>query len=104
MVMKTVYHFVDSNLEVEISSKKSGYQKKREGGDSEVVLQGRGENDLPCGRKGLLGGPWVGGTILINYKMNFIQDSCPRFFLYFKSTFHLLTASSLVHHTKIHIS
>ena len=43
-------------------------------------------NDVPWGRKDLLGGPEAGKTILINYIMNFIQDSCQRF-SHFKSTF-----------------
>ena len=45
-----------------------------------------GANDVPWGRKDLLGGPEAGKTILINYIMNFIQDSCQRF-SHFKSTF-----------------
>ena len=53
MVIKTV--FVDSNLGVEISSKKRG-------GILEVVLPGKGENDLPWGRQGLPGGSGVGGN------------------------------------------
>ena len=42
LVIKTVYHFVDSNLGVEISSKKKGQQKMR-GRVLEVVLPGRGQ-------------------------------------------------------------
>ena len=41
MVIKTAYHFIDSNLGVEISSKKRGYQKK--GVVLEVVLLWRGQ-------------------------------------------------------------
>ena len=40
MVFKAVYHFVDSNLGVEISWKKRVYRKR--GGVSEVVLPRRG--------------------------------------------------------------
>ena len=44
MVIKTVYHFVDSNLGVEIFLKKRGKQKKRgRERDLEVVLTGGGK-------------------------------------------------------------
>ena len=55
VVIKTVYHFVDSNLGVEI------FSKKREG-VLEVALSGGGANDIPWRRKGLPGGPGVGGN------------------------------------------
>ena len=42
MVIKTAYHFVDSNLGVEISSKKEGLTEK-EVTVLEVVLAGKGE-------------------------------------------------------------
>ena len=45
MVIKTVYHFVDSNLRVEISSKREVSRKN--GGILEVVLPGKEANDLP---------------------------------------------------------
>ena len=41
MVIKTVYHFLNSNLEVEISSKKRLAEK--EGGVLEVPLPGKGK-------------------------------------------------------------
>ena len=52
MVIKTLYHSVDSNLGVEISSK--------EGLIEGSFLPGRGANDLPWGKKGFPGGPGVG--------------------------------------------
>ena len=52
--MKTVYHFVDSNLGVQISSEKEGVL--------EAALPGRGACDLPWGRKGLPRGPGLGGN------------------------------------------
>ena len=51
----------------------------------EVALFGKGvANHL----KVCLGKQGEEETIQINYKMNFVQDSCQRFSLYFKSTFH----------------
>ena len=61
MIIKTVYHFVDSNLGVETSSKKEGLTEK-EGEVLEVILTGRGSNDLSSVRKGSPGGPRVGGN------------------------------------------
>ena len=46
MVIKTAYHFVDSNLRVEIL--KEWLTEKQ--GCLEVVLPGRGVNDLRFGR------------------------------------------------------
>ena len=64
MVIKTVYHFVDSNQEVEISSKERGYQKirGREGGFGSRSAW-EGTSDLPWGRKDFPGGPGVGGEL-----------------------------------------
>ena len=59
-VIKTVNHFVDYDLGVDISPKKRGQQQKRE--ILEVVLPESGENDLSWGRKVLPGGPGVGGN------------------------------------------
>ena len=56
---------------------------------------GRGANHLPWERKDL-----TGGTIQINYKMNFIQDSCQRFSLHFESTFHRLLQAYCITHKK----
>ena len=58
MVIKTLYHFVDSNLGAEISSKKRSKQKMWGGGGGQVFnvgLPGKRANDRPWGRKGLLG-------------------------------------------------
>ena len=83
MVIKTVYHFVDSNLHVLTQElkypQKSGVNRKiggvfevvlpgrrlteNEGGVLKVILSGRGANDLPCEGKGLPEGPGVG----VNY-------------------------------------
>ena len=66
MVIETLYHFIDSNLGVEISSKKRGQQKKKGsrrgegGGVLEVVLLGEGPNDLTWRGKGLPAKPGVG--------------------------------------------
>ena len=54
MVIKTVYHFVDSNLEVEISSKKRVNRKRRGSFGSSSTWEG--EN---LGRKDWSGGPGV---------------------------------------------
>ena len=79
VVIKTAYHFVDSNLGVEISSKKRGINRKR--GYSFGSCSGwEGGNDLPWGRKGMPGGSGVVETIQIKYQMNFIQDSCQKIF------------------------
>ena len=44
MVLKTVYHFDDSNLLIEISSKKEGNQiTKKDGGILDGVLPERGQ-------------------------------------------------------------
>ena len=44
MVFKTVYHFDDSNLLIEISSKKEGNKiTKKDGGILDVVLPERGQ-------------------------------------------------------------
>ena len=51
MVIKTLYHFVDSNLGAEISSKKRSKQKRWAGGGGGKLRA----NDIPGGRKGLLG-------------------------------------------------
>ena len=61
MVIKTVFHFVDSNLGVEISSKKGGLTEK-EGRSFGSCSVWEGANDLPQRRKGLPGGPRVGGN------------------------------------------
>ena len=56
MVIKIVYHFVDSNLGVEIFSKRQGLTGKEEGGVSFGSCSAWGKqgvaNDLPWGRKG----------------------------------------------------
>ena len=44
MVIKTVYHFVDSDLRVEISSKREVSRKN--GGVLEAVLPGKEANDI----------------------------------------------------------
>ena len=65
MVIKTVEHFVDSSMGVEISSKKEELtEKEGEGGGGclAVVLPGRGANDILSRRKGLPGRPGVGGN------------------------------------------
>ena len=63
MVIKTVYHFVDSNLELRYPQKR-GVNRKRRGEVLEVVLPWvGGGNVLPWRRKGLPGGRGVG----INY-------------------------------------
>ena len=60
MVIKTVYHFVDSNLGVEISSKKRVNRKR--GGSFGSSSAWEGANDLPSRRRDLPGGPEVGGN------------------------------------------
>ena len=60
MVIKFVYHFVDSNLGVEISLKR-GVNRKR-GGSFGNCSAREGKNGLPWGKKGLPGGPGVGGN------------------------------------------
>ena len=87
VVIETVYHFVDSNLRVEIFSKMRGYQIKSGVGCFGSCSPWEGGNHLPWGRKRLPGGPGVGRNMQINHKMNLIQDSCQRFFLHFKNTF-----------------
>ena len=87
MVIKTVNHFVDSKLGVEISSKKEGLTEKRVEFWKLLCQGGRQITYLGKGRVSL-GDQGLGETIQINYKMNFIQDSCERFSLQFKSTFH----------------
>ena len=57
MVIKTVYHFVDSNLGGKICSKRKRLTEK-EGRVLKVVLPRRWTNDW--GRKGLSGGTWIG--------------------------------------------
>ena len=64
MVIKTVYHFIDSNHGVEISSKRQRLTEKRDrrAGKGErwevleVFLPRSGTNDLLWERKGLPGG------------------------------------------------
>ena len=52
-----------------------------EGGALKIPMSRRGANELPEGRKDLLSGQeGVGGTIQINYEMNFIKDDFQRFF------------------------
>ena len=53
MVIKTVYHFVDSNLGVEISSKKKKLTEK-EVRILEFVLPGRGQMTYLGGRRACL--------------------------------------------------
>ena len=60
MVSNTVYHFVDSNLGVVISSKKGVNRKIWR--VLKVVFPRRGGNNLPLGRKGLPRGPGVEGS------------------------------------------
>ena len=60
--IKTVYHFVDSNLGVEISSNKRLTEKEGRGGSFGSCLPERGAHDLPWGRKSLPEGPGVGGN------------------------------------------
>ena len=59
-MIKTVYHFVDSNLGVEISSKKEVNRRRGESFGSCFAWEGA--NDLPWGSKGLPGGPGVRGS------------------------------------------
>ena len=60
-------------------------------------------NDIPWERRVCLGEQGWGETIQINYKINFIQDSCQRFSLHLKCTFHwLLQVYCTIQ--KIHIS
>ena len=59
MVIKTVYHFVDSNLGAEIFSKNEELTEK-EGGSFGSCSAWEGANNLPWGWKGLPGGPGVG--------------------------------------------
>ena len=80
------FFILTSNLRY---SQKRGVNRKR-GEVLEVVLPERESNDLPWGRKNLRGSPGMGETIQINYKINFIQHSCQRFSLHFKSTFPIL--------------
>ena len=58
------------------------------GGSFRSCSAWEGTNDLPWGRNRLPGGLGAGETIEINYKMIFIQNSCQRFFIHFKSIFH----------------
>ena len=60
MVIKTVYHFLHSNLGTEISSKEG--LTGNEGRSFGSCSTWEGTNDLPWGRKGLPGGPGVGGN------------------------------------------
>ena len=60
MVIKTVYHFVDSNLGVYISSKR-GFHRQR-GRSFGSCSAWEEDKDLPWGRNGLPGGPEVGGN------------------------------------------
>ena len=60
-VIKTVYHSVDSNLEVEIFSKKERLTEKEEGSFGSCSTW-EGENDLSWERKGLRRGPGVVGN------------------------------------------
>ena len=59
MIIKIVYHFIDTNLGIGKSSKRRVNKDKRWKRVLEVVLPGRGANDSPCGRKDLPG-PGVG--------------------------------------------
>ena len=52
MIIKTVYHFVDSNLGFEISSKKEGLKEKEGPSFGRCYAWERG-NDLPWERKDL---------------------------------------------------
>ena len=56
VVIKTVYHFVDSNLRVQISSKKEGLKEK--GGALEVVLPRRGQISYLGEGRVCLGDQW----------------------------------------------
>ena len=58
MVIKTIYHFVDSNLGVEITSKKRVNRKR--GVSFRSCSPWEGANGLPWVMKGLPGGPGVG--------------------------------------------
>ena len=64
MVIKTVCHFVDYYVGVEISSKERGEQKKKgrvlEGFWKKFCSSWEGANVLPWGRKDLSGGLGVG--------------------------------------------
>ena len=53
MVIKTTYHFVYSNLNVEISQKRGVNRKRKK--VLEVALSGRGQNDVLWGKKGFWG-------------------------------------------------
>ena len=66
-----------------------GVNRKR-GGVLEVALPGRRQMTYLGEGRVWLGDQGYGETIQINYKMNFIQDSCQRFSLHFKSTLHWL--------------
>ena len=61
MVIKTVYHFVDSNPGVKISSNKRVNRKRRRRVLT-VVLPGRDANELSWERKGFPWGPGLGGN------------------------------------------
>ena len=74
MVIKTVYSFVDSNLGVETSSKKKGG-----GGFLKLFCLGGGQMTYLGEGRVWLGDKGYGETIKINYKMNFVQNSCQRF-------------------------
>ena len=102
MVIKTLYHFVDSNLGAEISSKKRSKQKRwGRGGEASFERWSAWEAGKwhTLGKEGFA---WrdqgLGETILINYKINFIQDNCLKLSLHFKSTFHWLL--QFLDHTK----
>ena len=76
---------------------KRGVNRKR-GGSFGSCSAREGTNDLPWGNKGL-----PGDQGQINYNMNFIQDSCQRFSLPFKSIFQWLLQVYCVTQ-KMHIS
>ena len=99
MVIKVVYHFADSNLGVEISSKKGLMEKEeREEFLNFFFLPGRWVNDLPWGKKGLPGEPGVGG----NYTYELQNEVHPRQLSKIFPTLYKylpVTASRLLYHT-----
>ena len=88
VVINSVYYFVDSNLGVEILSKKQGLTKKE--GEFWKLLCLGGCKLLTLGKEGFACWSRGRGNIQINCKVNFIQDSYRRFSIHFKSTFHWL--------------
>ena len=62
---------------------------RKTGGNFVSSSAWEGENHLTWERKDLPGRPGLGESYKLNYKMNFVQDSCQRFLLhFFKGTFH----------------